>query len=57
MADGSEDTVIVVASVDPHSTRESTLRLDMGALGLGWDERVEVAVRQWGPHELAHPCS
>ena len=42
LADGTEDTVIVVANVDPHSTRESTLRLDMGALGLGWDERVEV---------------
>ena len=40
--DGTEDTVIVVATVDPHATRESTLRLDMGALGRGWDERLEV---------------
>ncbi|WP_068250041.1 alpha-1,4-glucan--maltose-1-phosphate maltosyltransferase [Janibacter corallicola] len=41
-ADGTEDLVIVVANVDPHSTRESTLRLDMGALGMDHDERFAV---------------
>jgi len=29
-----DDVIIVVANTDPHATRESTLRLDMGALGL-----------------------
>ena len=54
MPDGSSDTVLVVANLDPHSTRESTVRLDMGALGMeGW-ERFEVedlvtgAVWEWG---------
>ena len=32
--DGSDDVVVVVANLDPHSTRATTLRLDMGALGL-----------------------
>ena len=40
--DGTEDLVIVVANVDPHSTRESTLRLDMGALGMDAEERFAV---------------
>ena len=54
LADGTEDLLVVVANLDPHSTRESTLRLDMGALGLAWDERVEVtdlvtgATWEWG---------
>ncbi|WP_372430711.1 alpha-1,4-glucan--maltose-1-phosphate maltosyltransferase [Janibacter endophyticus] len=54
LADGSTDTVIVVANLDPHSTRESTLRLDMGALGMEHWERFEVedlvtgAVWEWG---------
>ncbi len=30
-----EDTVIVVANLDPHSTRATTVRLDLAALGLG----------------------
>lgn len=34
LADGTEDVVVVVANLDPHSTRATTLRLDMGALGL-----------------------
>lgn len=29
-----DDVIIVVANTDPHATRESTVRLDMGALGL-----------------------
>ncbi len=54
LPDGSTDTVIVVANLDPHSTRESTLRLDMGALGMEHWERFEVedlvtgAVWEWG---------
>ncbi len=42
LPDGRTDTVIVVANVDPHSTRESTLRLDMAALGMDWADRFEV---------------
>lgn len=42
LPDGTTDTVIVVANVDPHSTRESTLRLDMAALGRDWGDRLEV---------------
>jgi starch synthase (maltosyl-transferring) len=34
LADGTDDVVLVVANLDPHSTRATTLRLDMGALGL-----------------------
>ena len=34
LPDGTDDTVVVVANLDPHSTRATTLRLDMGALGL-----------------------
>ena len=34
LPDGTEDVVVVVANLDPHSTRATTLRLDMGALGL-----------------------
>ncbi|KRE38660.1 alpha-1,4-glucan--maltose-1-phosphate maltosyltransferase [Janibacter sp. Soil728] len=42
LADGTTDTVIVVANLDPHSTRESTLRLDMEALGLDWGDQLQV---------------
>ena len=37
LPDGTEDTIIVVANLDPHSTRESIVRLHMPALGLDWD--------------------
>ncbi len=36
--DGHDDTVIVVANLDPHSTRESWIHLDMPALGLGYGD-------------------
>ena len=31
---GTADTVIVVLNIDPHSTREATIELDLAALGL-----------------------
>jgi starch synthase (maltosyl-transferring) len=31
---GREDTIVVVANLDPHSVRETTVRLDLPALGL-----------------------
>jgi starch synthase (maltosyl-transferring) len=33
---GREDTIIVVANLDPHGPRETTLHLDMPALGMDW---------------------
>jgi starch synthase (maltosyl-transferring) len=37
-----EDTVIVVVNVDPHGTRETTVHLDMPALGLDWHDQFVV---------------
>lgn len=39
---GVDDTVIVVANVDPHSVRETTVHLDLTALGLPAGHRFEV---------------
>ena len=41
-----DDTVLVVANLDPTSTREATIHLDMPQLGLDWGDtfRVEDAV-------------
>jgi starch synthase (maltosyl-transferring) len=33
-----DDTVLVVVNLDPLSVQEASLGLDLGALGLGWDE-------------------
>lgn len=41
-ADGSDDRVIVVINLDPHATRETTVRLDMPSLGLDWADSFEV---------------
>jgi starch synthase (maltosyl-transferring) len=54
--DGRDDTVIVVINLDPHSTRESWIHLNMPALGLRWDEGflahdlVTGASWHWGEH-------
>ncbi len=49
--DEGDDTVIVVVNVDPHSTRETTVHLDMPALGLDWHETFwvddEVSGQSW----------
>ncbi len=37
-----DDIVIVVVNVDPHGTRETTVRLDMPALGMDWHETFGV---------------
>ncbi len=39
---GGADTVLVIVNLDPHETRETTVRLDMPALGLGWDDSFDV---------------
>lgn len=38
LPDGSEDIVLVVANLDPHSTRESTVHLNMPALGFDFHD-------------------
>ncbi|MGI8523930.1 MAG: alpha-1,4-glucan--maltose-1-phosphate maltosyltransferase [Nocardioides sp.] len=51
-----DDTVIVVVNLDPHATRETTVHLDLPALGLRWDDHVEVRDEitdqtwTWGAH-------
>jgi starch synthase (maltosyl-transferring) len=56
MPDGTDDTVIVVANLDPHSTRESTVHLDMPALGLDYhdgfaaEDLLTGASWPWGEH-------
>ncbi|MFG2260980.1 alpha-1,4-glucan--maltose-1-phosphate maltosyltransferase [Streptomyces mirabilis] len=37
-----DDTVVVVANLDPHHTQEATVSLDMPRLGLDWHESVPV---------------
>ncbi|MEV7194096.1 alpha-1,4-glucan--maltose-1-phosphate maltosyltransferase, partial [Streptomyces sp. NPDC093510] len=37
-----DDTVLVVANLDPHHTQEATVSLDMPQLGLEWHESVPV---------------
>jgi starch synthase (maltosyl-transferring) len=37
-----DDLLIVVVNVDPHATRETTVHLDMPALGLDWHDRFTV---------------
>jgi starch synthase (maltosyl-transferring) len=54
--DGTEDTVIVVVNVDPHGTRETTVHLNMPALGMDWFEQFSVhdeisgGTWTWGEH-------
>ncbi len=54
--DHGDDAVIVVVNVDPHGARESTIHLDMEALGMGWHESFAVhdllsgETWLWGQH-------
>ncbi|MGD8194002.1 alpha-1,4-glucan--maltose-1-phosphate maltosyltransferase [Herbiconiux sp. P18] len=54
--DGVADTLIVVVNVDPHSSRESTVHLDLAQLGLPSGSEFTVTdllngnVWQWGEH-------
>ena len=51
-----EDTVIVVVNVDPHATRETTVRLNMPVLGMDWQDQFVVHDEitgqswTWGEH-------
>jgi starch synthase (maltosyl-transferring) len=52
----ADDTVLVVVNVDPHAVRETTVHLNMPALGLDWHEHAEVhdeitgQTWTWGEH-------
>ena len=54
--DAGEDTVVVVVNVDPHAARETTVHLDLPALGLDWTDTFAVhdeitgATYRWGEH-------
>jgi starch synthase (maltosyl-transferring) len=45
------DTVIAVVNVDPHNTRETTVHLDLPAIGRDWEDRFvvhdEVTGEEW----------
>ena len=51
-----QDTVIVVVNLDPHAARETTVHLDLPALGFGEDETFDVRdeitgeIWHWGQH-------
>jgi starch synthase (maltosyl-transferring) len=51
-----DDLMIVVVNVDPHATRETTVHLDMPALGMDWHDRFTVHDEltgdswTWGEH-------
>jgi starch synthase (maltosyl-transferring) len=53
---GQSDTVITVVNLDPHSTRETTVHLDLPALGMSWGDSFAVhdeitgADWSWGQH-------
>jgi starch synthase (maltosyl-transferring) len=55
-ADGTEDLLIMVVNLDPHSAQETTVHLNMPALGLDWHDLVSVhdeltgATWTWGEH-------
>ncbi|GAA4978327.1 alpha-1,4-glucan--maltose-1-phosphate maltosyltransferase [Kineococcus glutinatus] len=54
--EGQEDHVIVVVNLDPHAVRETTVHVDMPAVGMDWHDAYEVedlltgAVWTWGAH-------
>src|SRR4051794_23454113 len=55
--DGREDLIIVIVNLDPHAARETTVHLDMPALGMNWTDAFEVtdllggATYRWGEHD------
>lgn len=57
VSEAGDDIVIVVINLDPHGTRETTVHLDMPALGLEWSDSFVVhdeitgADWTWGEHD------
>ncbi len=58
LPDGSEDVIVVVANLDPHSTRESTVHLNMPALGFDYGDTfaahdlITDESWHWGEHNF-----
>lgn len=56
--DGRDDVILVVANLDPHTTRETQVHLDMTALGLRQDDSfvaqdlISGASWHWGEHNF-----
>jgi starch synthase (maltosyl-transferring) len=56
LPDGRDDTIIVVANLDPHHNQASWFHLNMPELGLGWDDSfpahdlVTGATWHWSQH-------
>ncbi|MCB0907353.1 MAG: alpha-1,4-glucan--maltose-1-phosphate maltosyltransferase, partial [Nocardioidaceae bacterium] len=56
--DGTDDIVLVVVNVDPHATRETSIHLDMPALGRAWFDSFVVTDEitgetwTWGEHNF-----
>ena len=56
LPDGTDDTIIVVANLDPHHNQASWFHLNMPELGLGWDDSfpahdlVTGATWHWSQH-------
>ena len=56
VSEAGDDIVIVVINLDPHGTRETTVHLDMPALGLEWSDSFVVHDEithqdwSWGQH-------
>jgi len=56
--DGREDSLVVVVNLDPHSTRETTVHLDLPSLGMEWGDTFAVhdllggATYRWGEHNF-----
>jgi starch synthase (maltosyl-transferring) len=54
--DGHDDTIIVVANLDPHHNQATWFHLNMPELGLGWDDSfpahdlVTGATWHWSQH-------
>ena len=52
------DQILVVVTLNPAEARQGTVSLDMAALGLGWDDTVEVRDEvtgqsfRWGEHNF-----
>ncbi|MGI8760627.1 MAG: alpha-1,4-glucan--maltose-1-phosphate maltosyltransferase [Jatrophihabitantaceae bacterium] len=52
----TQDTILVICTVNPHEAREATTALDLRALGIGWDEGfiahdlLTGAEYPWGEH-------
>jgi starch synthase (maltosyl-transferring) len=56
VTEAGEDVVVVVVNVDPHAARETTVHLDLPALGLDWadsfaaHDEITDATYRWGEH-------